>query len=270
MSIKATVIVPTFDHVDTLLYSIPSALNQTVKEIEVFVIGDGVPERTREIMREFISQDERVRFLDYPKTVRQGEEYRHKVLAEYASGEIVCYLCDDDLWLPNHVEAMHRLLQTCDMTNTMPLVCEKQGEIKVLPVDLSCVEYHDLFLSGVNRVPLSFFAHTLSFYHRLPFGWRTAPQLIPSDLYMYQQFLQHPACRALSGRAITGLHFASPKLAHMSVQERLLDLESWAVKFRQPGAHSLLLEAVSSHLFDEVVSKELIIKRSQARSLEKV
>lgn len=85
----ATVVIPTFNHGPTLLYSVASALEQTVQDIEVFIIGDGVPDVTREIVGNFIGQDKRVRFFDNPKGPRHGEIYRHQALAE-ASGEIVC------------------------------------------------------------------------------------------------------------------------------------------------------------------------------------
>ena len=52
MSIAATVLIPTHDHGRTLLRSVPSALAQTVSELEVFVVGDGVPDETRELMAE--------------------------------------------------------------------------------------------------------------------------------------------------------------------------------------------------------------------------
>jgi len=49
----ATVIIPTHEHGETLRFSIPTALRQTVEDIEIFVIGDGVPDVSRAIAREF-------------------------------------------------------------------------------------------------------------------------------------------------------------------------------------------------------------------------
>jgi glycosyltransferase involved in cell wall biosynthesis len=102
MSVAATVIVPTHDHGPTLRLSVGSALAQTIEDIEVLVIGDGVPDVTREIVGELSRNDERLRFFDHPKGLRHGELYRHEALAQ-ARGEIVCYLSDDDLWFPEHV-----------------------------------------------------------------------------------------------------------------------------------------------------------------------
>jgi len=117
VSIAATVIVPTHDHGPTLRFALASALAQTVEDIEVLVIGDGVPDVTREIVDEVLRQDARVRFFDHPKGPRHGEPYRHEALGE-ARGDIVCYLCDDDLWLPQHVELVREALEGADFVAT--------------------------------------------------------------------------------------------------------------------------------------------------------
>ena len=67
MSIAATIIVPTHDHGPTLRFALASALAQTVEDIEVLVIGDGVPDVTRKIVGEVSRSGRRVRFFDHPK-----------------------------------------------------------------------------------------------------------------------------------------------------------------------------------------------------------
>jgi GT2 family glycosyltransferase len=61
VTLAATVLIPTHDHGPTLLRSVRSALAQTVTELEVFVIGDSVPDVTRELMAE---QPPRQRLVD--------------------------------------------------------------------------------------------------------------------------------------------------------------------------------------------------------------
>lgn len=223
---RATVLVPTFDHGPTLRYSLGSALRQTVEELELFVVGDGAPDITREILRDLAASDSRVRFFDNPKGPRHGELHRARALAE-AAGEIVCYLADDDLWTPFHVESMLEWLADADFAHTLPLKVLPDQRLAALTIDLEDPRDRELELVGENRIPLACSGHTLAAYRRLPHGWRTTPPDVFTDLYMYQQFLADPAVRAVSGTRPTCLHFASPERAGWSVERRCAELEEW-------------------------------------------
>lgn len=216
-----------------LLHSVGSALAQTVTDLEVFIVGDGVPEITRPVVAELTRQDARVRFFDNPKGPRHGEIHRHAALSE-ARGEVVCYLSDDDLWLPDHVETMCGLLADADFTHALPLKVEPDGTLGRWTVDLSLPYFQELLLSGENRIPLSCGAHTLDMYRRLPFGWRMTPAETFTDLYMWQQFLAQPESRARSGTRPTVLVFPSPKRQDWSLEERLAELEYWGGKIADP------------------------------------
>ena len=104
MGKEATVIIPTTkDRGPLLEYSVGSVLNQTVTNIEIFIIGDGVYEKTRNTIYRLMDKDKRIMFFDNPKNTRRGEEYRHKALQE-AKGKIIFYLCDRDIMLPKYIE----------------------------------------------------------------------------------------------------------------------------------------------------------------------
>ena len=175
-----------------------SALAQTVQDLEVLVVGDGVPAVTREVMDELTRSDSRVRFFDNPKGPRHGELHRHAALQD-ARGEIVCYLADDDLWRPGHVEEMRRLLAEADFAHSLPFWIDADGGLHHLRIDLGLAYYRELLLGGENRIPLSCGAHTMALYERLPAGWRTTPEDTFTDLYMWQQILAVEGCRAVSG-----------------------------------------------------------------------
>jgi hypothetical protein len=248
VTLAATVVVPTHDHGPTLLRSVPSALAQTVADLEVFVIGDGVPDVTREIMSELIASDERVRFFDNPKGPRHGEVHRHNALRQ-ARGELVCYLSDDDLWLPRHVEHLQALLAEADFAHARPLWIDTEGRPFPWLVDLGRPFYRGLLLSGENRIPHPCAGHTLELYRRLPHGWRTTPDGTPTDLYMWQQILSVPNCRAVSGSRATVLHFPSRARDEWSIDQRLAELDSWTGCLSDPALESWLadrlLEALS-------------------------
>lgn len=266
--LAATVLVPTHDHGPTLLRSIASALAQTISNLEVLVVGDGVPDVTRELIAELTSSEPRVKFFDNPKGPRHGEQHRHEALRE-AQGEIVCYLSDDDLWLPDHVEQLQALLSESDFAHTLPLRVDPDGHIHHWRVDLELPFYRELLLGGENRIPLCCAGHTLELYRRLPAGWRAGPEEIPSDLHMWQQILSVPGCRAVSGTRPTVLHFPSHERGGWSSEERLDELDAWTARVNDPawrdGLAQQVLDAVAvedARLDEEIAARE---KRLQAQ-----
>ena len=265
MTLAATVLIPTHDHGPTLTGSIGSALAQTVEELEVFVVGDGTPDVTRELMAELTAADPRVRWFDNPKGPRHGELHRHAALQE-ASGEIVCYLCDDDLWLPDHVERMRALLDGYDFAYTCPFWIDPEGEIHCYRIDLRLPYFRELFLGGENRIPLSCGAHTLDLYRRLPAGWRTTPDGTFTDLYMWQQILSVSGCRVVGDSAPTVLHFPSPERIGWSSQERLDELDRWAARLEEPGFRAELTERVLAATSVDAAALEVETARAQAEA----
>ncbi|HEY9868071.1 MAG TPA: glycosyltransferase family 2 protein [Candidatus Obscuribacterales bacterium] len=238
MKPEATIVIPTFDHADTLYVSVRSAQLQTVRNVEIFIIGDGVPEATRSIVGE-LSADPRIRFFDNPKSPRHGEPYRHQALQE-ARGDIVCYLSDDDLYFPDHVEYMRSLLHGADFVNALPLVYDN-GEFRILAVDLQQESnYHVIAQGYTGRFGLSYVAHTLEFYRRLPFGWHTTPGDIATDQYMWRQCLAVPDCRARSGFLPTVLRFPAPSRIQHTPRERRLELEEWLPRLLEPAQRERL------------------------------
>jgi hypothetical protein len=227
-------VIPTFDHGPTLERAVPSALNQTVEAVEVFVVGDGVPDATRTIMARLTAADPRVRFFDNPKGPGNGEIHRAAALQE-ATGEIVAYLADDDLWMPEHLEFLGALLEDADFAHTYPIRIEPDGSIGDWTVDLSRRWYIQAMLGGTNFVPLACGGHTLQLYRRLPHGWRTRPRGTPSDLYMWQQILAVPGVRVASGARPTVLHFPSSLRRNWPMRRRLEELDDWTARMDHPG-----------------------------------
>ena len=243
MSRRAAVVVPTHDHATTLPFALQSALAQTVGDIEVHVIGDGVGDDTRDVVADFLRDDSRVRFHDLPKGPRLGEVYRHDVILGLDTA-MVTYLCDDDLLLAGHIAAMEQLLVDADFAHPPPIRVDGGENCHYLPIDISLPRYRQLLLSGRNRIPLTGAAHTVAAYRRLPHGWRTTPVGISTDLYMWQQFLAQPWCRAVTGSVATAVSFPSPTRPGWTAEQRGAELARWYSELSDPAGHEGFDESV--------------------------
>ena len=103
-----------------LRYALQSALRQTVRDIEVIVVGDATTDDTADVVAAIAKSDERVRFINLPKNVGdQSGPNNHGV--DVARGHNVAFLNHDDLWWPDHLE---RGLQT--LRETLADLCFAQ------------------------------------------------------------------------------------------------------------------------------------------------
>lgn len=244
--IDASILVPTFRHARLLPIALASALDQEGVAIEVLVVGDGVEDATREVLERH-ADDPRVRFFDFPKGARNGEAYRHQVLAE-ARGSIVTYLSDDDLLLRDHVAKMLVLLEDADFAHSATAWFEPSGLLRFHPWDVARSEFGELMREGGNAIGLTATSHTLSAYRRLPFGWRTTPGREPTDRHMWLQWLAQPWFRGVSSPILTHLQFPSQRWGGLPDTERAEVLAASFERSRSPGFReeidALLADAV--------------------------
>jgi len=229
----ATILIPTHRHAVLLPFAIRSALEQHGASVEVFVVGDGVEDATRTVVAQ-LAADPRLRFFDFPKGERYGELHRHAALAE-AAGRIVCYLEDDDLLLPDHVSEMERLLETAHFAHSAAAWIDDTGKLVYRPWNMARPEFAWLMRYGSGSIGLSGAAHTLEAYRRLPHGWRTTPPELPTDRYMWLQWLDLPGFRGVTSEGLTHLHFAEHQWRRFTDEERAAALADWLRRSREPG-----------------------------------
>ncbi len=73
MTLRATVVIPTYNHGPTLLYAARSALAQTIRELEVFIVGDGMTAETKQVALKLQHSHARVRLFDHPKSAHSSQ-----------------------------------------------------------------------------------------------------------------------------------------------------------------------------------------------------
>ena len=246
-SLQATVILPTTKGSGPLLpYSVGSVLTQSVTDLELFIIGDGADDPTRQVIQELQEQDNRIRFFDHPKHISRGEPYRHQALQE-AQGKIVCYLCDRDLWFSDHVAQMLKLLQHSNFAHSRNVILDNECNAIIFAADLRIKWFRYLISKGYNFIPLSFAAHTIDLYHQLPYGWRETPADDWTDRYMWQQILESSHCVPVTGEYPTGIAFHTSKYRKQwPIPRREKELSYWSDVI----SHADALESIRREIMD--------------------
>lgn len=231
-----TVILPTHDHASTLDLAIESVLEQTMGDLALVIVGDGVGDDTRDVVRGAMARDVRVTFVDLPKSARHAELARHTVIRESVS-PVIAYHGDDDLLMPHHLALMTTQLDGADFAHPLPAFVEPDGTIKVAPTDLTrieCLAWH-LEEPQRNAVSLTGVVHTRESYLRLPHGWRETPPDIPTDLHMWRQFFTLAGLRAVSSRRATTLKFPASTRRRWTALDRRSELLRWRGRLREEG-----------------------------------
>ena len=231
----ATVLIPAHAHGALLGLATQSTLSQTVEALEVFIVLDGADDATRTVATKTASRDGRVRVFDFPKGERHGEAHRDVVLAE-ARGSVVCYLSDDDLWFPDHVEQMVEMRALADCASGRAGFHRTDGSLETLAGDLGDPVWRRRLLRDPahNFFGLSQGGHTIEAYRALPQGWHPAPRDLPTDLHMWRHFLEDPLISATSARSATVFTFPSPARAGMRLSDRYEEMSAWSARLADP------------------------------------
>lgn len=95
-----SVIIPTYRHKDYVLETLNSVFAQTYKDYEVIVVNDGSPDDTDQVLRP-LREAGQIRYVEQANGGQASA--RNRGLAE-ASGELIAFLDDDDLWPPDKLE----------------------------------------------------------------------------------------------------------------------------------------------------------------------
>lgn len=283
-----TILMPTFDHGAMIAHAIRSVQAQTFTDFRLVVIGDGAPDVTARLVGDIADADQRISYRAFPKGPRTGEEHRHVILGEVDS-PWVAYISDDDVWFPDHLETLVPLLEDHDLVNTRPLNLTRQLGTSIrngayarwrqqrrtgLTPQRLIYEFRasqQTLQNPADRaqmfeepprsiIALTYVAHRLDAYRRLPLGWAPAPRDCPTDLNMWRKFLRDPHCTVHSGGAITTLHFESWQRGDMDLSVRESELSFWAAMVARQDVRDTIRAHMASrsvlngfHLLDEIM-----------------
>jgi hypothetical protein len=107
-----SVVIPTHNRAALLVATLASALEQTLRDIEVIVVDDGCTDKTSEVVAAVARRDSRVHLLSQTNT---GLAAARNTGLAVASAPLVAFLDDDDLWLPSAMAELTGAIGTADV-----------------------------------------------------------------------------------------------------------------------------------------------------------
>lgn len=104
MSYDVSVVVPMYNAEKFIRSCVDSALNQTMKNVEVIIVDDCSQDNSLKLCREIYGSNDRVKIFQQPKNMGAGAA-RNRGIKE-ASGEYIAFLDSDDEIMPEHLQKM--------------------------------------------------------------------------------------------------------------------------------------------------------------------
>ena len=97
-----SVIITTYKRTDLLRRSLSSVLNQSYSNLQIIIVNDD-PSIVYTSQQGGVWSDSRIQYINH--SVNQGVSSARNSGLEVAIGEYICFLDDDDIWLPSKVDA---------------------------------------------------------------------------------------------------------------------------------------------------------------------
>jgi len=94
VDIKVSIIIPVYNTAEYLPQCLESAINQTLKEIEIIVIDDASTDNSLQIIKHYESLDDRIKVIAFEEN--QGNGYGRNEAIREAKGEYIMFLDSDD------------------------------------------------------------------------------------------------------------------------------------------------------------------------------
>jgi glycosyltransferase involved in cell wall biosynthesis len=98
---KVSVIIPIYNGERYIVSAIESVLAQTYKNFEIVIVNDGSTDNSREKLLAY----RQLPFVQYIEQDNRGVAAARNTAIRQATGELIAFLDQDDLWLPSKLEA---------------------------------------------------------------------------------------------------------------------------------------------------------------------
>ena len=100
---RASVVIPAYNAPRTIVSTIRSIRAQTEEDWELIVVDDGSSDETPEVVEGLTAEDARIRLI---RQENQGVAGARNTGIGEAAADVVAFVDNDDVWLPQYLEAM--------------------------------------------------------------------------------------------------------------------------------------------------------------------
>lgn len=101
-----SVIIPTYCRPKLFKIALDSVLNQTYKNIEIFITDNSPDEDTKFIMQSYLKKYNNIIYEHHPEYKGALENWNRAIAYDNPKAEYVNWLMDDDVFMPNKIEVM--------------------------------------------------------------------------------------------------------------------------------------------------------------------
>lgn len=96
-----TVVIPVYNRAAMVLEAVRSVFATEYRQLEVIVVNDGSTDNTRQVVEHLQAEFSGLWLLEHPGAQNRGVSASRNLGLSKATGEYVCFLDSDDLFLPN-------------------------------------------------------------------------------------------------------------------------------------------------------------------------
>lgn len=103
-----SVIIPIYNEERYVAKAINSVLAQTYQDIEIVLINDGLPDGSKDVILDYINLPNVV----YLEQSNGGVAAARNIALRVARGELIAFLDQDDVWMPQKIELQAQHMNT--------------------------------------------------------------------------------------------------------------------------------------------------------------
>lgn len=179
-----SVVVPSYNHEKFVRQCIESIINQTYKNIELFVIDDGSKDNTSVILKEL---SEKYKFY-FERQENRGVINTTNKLLKMCKGKYISILASDDAWLPDKLEKQVAFMeQNLEISACFGNELSIDAENNILPPhNQTFIGYKEYFFEDIISFN-AYIAACTNLYRKEVFeklGYYN-PDILLEDLYLH-------------------------------------------------------------------------------------